>query len=163
MTMPSVRGFLVLAKMRVGFSMSLRARYLLIGGVALATAVGVARGGPISDFRITAGRAHRSATTRIITRLPYTRSRSHRCRLTKAPRAPRSGPASVPTRWQRQRLSDATAVRSNAGSWDVTRLRGTGQLRLGGRGRALAGAGPGCGWRAYATIPPLQRFGRSRG
>jgi hypothetical protein len=41
MTMPSVRGFLVLAKMRVGFSMSWRARYLLIGGVALATAVGV--------------------------------------------------------------------------------------------------------------------------
>ena len=39
--MPSVRGFLVLAKMRAGFSMPWRARYLLIGGVALATAVGL--------------------------------------------------------------------------------------------------------------------------
>jgi hypothetical protein len=76
------------------------------------------RGGPTSDFRITAGRAHRSATTRITMRSPFTRSRSDRCRLTKPPRAPRSGPASVPTSWQRRRSSDATAVRSNAGSFN---------------------------------------------
>jgi hypothetical protein len=75
------------------------------------------RGGPTSDFRITAGRVRRSASTRITTRSQYTRLRSHHCRSTKPPRAPRSVPASVPTRWQRRRSSDATAVRSNAASF----------------------------------------------
>jgi hypothetical protein len=70
------------------------------------------RGGPISDFRIMAGRAHRSTTTRITTRSPYTHSRSHRCRSTRPPQAPRSGPASLPTRWERRRSSVATAVSS---------------------------------------------------
>ena len=73
------------------------------------------RGGPTSDFRITAGRAHRSASTLITTKSLYTRSRSRRCRSTKPPRAPRSKPASAPTRWQPRRSSDATAVRDNSG------------------------------------------------
>ena len=39
--MPSVRGFLVLAKMRAGFSMPWCARYIVIGGVAILAAVGL--------------------------------------------------------------------------------------------------------------------------
>jgi hypothetical protein len=65
----------------------------------------------------------------------YTRSRSHRCRSTKPPRAPRSGPASGPTHWQRRRSSDATAVRSNTGSLK----------------RPAPRAGPPCGWPRCAA------------